>query len=283
MVCVCIKTLAHGTCQETRLRRGLQTKYANVWFSDIRLCFFTCYNWTRLGVIVNTPTFDLAISDCFFFTCYNWTRLGVIENTPTFDLAISDCFFYVLQLNKVGSYWEYAIVWFSDIRLCFFTCYNWTRLGVIENTPSFDLAISDCVFFLRVTTDGWGLLRIRSLTFEQCWELLWTCLIKFDWLTYLTVLFRLMRLIVRCALYLKKFENRPFIDSAPYNPVRPIVRKIRVGSGFFRHTVLCFIIPQLCRLRHWHTSRQCRRSEERINSSLGHFSKGRPAPVSRAR
>ena len=230
MVCVCIKTLAHGTCQETRLRRGLQTKYANVWFSDIRLCFFTCYNWTRLGVIVNTPTFDLAISDCFFFTCYNWTRLGVIENTPTFDLAISDC-----------------------------------------------------VFFLRVTTDGWGLLRIRSLTFEQCWELLWTCLIKFDWLTYLTVLFRLMRLIVRCALYLKKFENRPFIDSAPYNPVRPIVRKIRVGSGFFRHTVLCFIIPRLCRLRHWHTSRQCRRSEERINSSLGHFSKGRPAPVSRAR
>ena len=192
-------------------------------------------------------------------------------------------FFYVLQLNKVGSYCEYANVWFSDIRLFFFYVLQLNKVGSYWEYAN--VWFSDIrLFFLRVTTEqGWGLLRIRSLTFEQCWELLWTCLIKFDWLTYLTVLFRLMRLIVRCALYMKKFENRPFIDSAPYNPVRPIVRKIRVGSGFFRHTVLCFIIPQLCRLRHWHTSRQCRRSEERINSSLGHFSKGRPAPVSRAR
>lgn len=28
-------------------------------------------------------------------------------------------------------------------------------------------------------------------------------------------------------IYEKRFENRPFIGSAPYNPVHPIVRKIK--------------------------------------------------------
>ena len=158
---------------------GSYCEYANVWFSDIRL---------------------------FFFTCYNWTRLGVIENTPTFDLAISDCFFYVLQLNKVGSYWEYAIVWFSDIRLCFFTCYNWTRLGVIENTPSFDLAISDCVVFF--TCYNWRLGVIEN-TLINIWTMLRVIVNVFNkvWLTDLS----------DCFVSL----------DAPYSPVRFISEKVR--------------------------------------------------------
>lgn len=121
--------------------------------------------------------------------------------------------------------------------------------------------------------------QIKFFThYDWSCELTRTRWIKFDWLTYLTVLFCWIRLIGGNSLI-----NRPSSDGAPYNPERPLVWEIvqdpdppgprnpRQLDGLKRDT----------HCSHCLQSRSVRKSWGRLSS--GSSARGSPSPHCRER